>query len=657
MNVAAAPNWSEANQRYLAASLEHVRRRLEACAHQDATTEAGLDSEAGSGNDAAPTEWQLSAPPALQTICAAFELTPFERDLLLLCAGLELDARFAPLCAALAKDGRGARATFSLALAVLENPHWSAVTPAGPLRHWHLLETDGVQSLTTAALRIDERILHYLTGVSFLDDRLQGLLTPLTSPRVIAPSHAGVGQKLADIWSHRSSGAWVAVQLCGVAADGKIAACAIACAKLGRQLWRLRAADVPHPVAERTALARLCERELLLSHGALLVDCDTAPPDAIERAVVPFVEELAVPVAIASRNPLSALSRTTVRLDVERPQTAEQRALWRAALGPVSEKLNGQLEGLIAQFGFDHAALESAAATADGEDDLEATTRRLWDACRMQARGRLDGLARRVDAVAKWDDLVLPGPQRDLLREIAIHLRRAVTVYETWGFAAKSARGLGISALFAGASGTGKTMAAEVIANELNLDLYRIDLSQVVSKYIGETEKNLGRIFDTAEQSASVLLFDEADALFGQRSEVKDSHDRYANIEVSYLLQRMEDYRGLAILTTNMKSALDQAFLRRIRFVVQFPFPDFAHRTEIWRRVFPVETPTQEIDPALLARLTIAGGNIRNIALAAAFLAAEEGTPVRMGHLRRAAQNEYAKLEKPLTSAELGGWT
>jgi SpoVK/Ycf46/Vps4 family AAA+-type ATPase len=235
-------------------------------------------------------------------------------------------------------------------------------------------------------------------------------------------------------------------------------------------------------------------------------------------------------------------------------------------------------------------------------------------------------------------------------------VRRAHTVYETWGFARKGSRGLGISALFAGASGTGKTMAAEVLANELRLDVYRIDLAQVVSKYIGETEKNLRRIFDAAEQSGAILLFDEADALFGKRSEVKDSHDRYANIEVSYLLQRMEDYRGLAVLTTNMKTALDQAFLRRIRFLIQFPFPDAAQRAEIWRRIFPTETPTQDLEHALLARLNIAGGNIRSIALNAAFRAADDGTPVRMAHLRHAAQNEYAKLEKPLTSSELAGW-
>jgi SpoVK/Ycf46/Vps4 family AAA+-type ATPase len=251
---------------------------------------------------------------------------------------------------------------------------------------------------------------------------------------------------------------------------------------------------------------------------------------------------------------------------------------------------------------------------------------------------------------------VLPETQRQILREIAVHVRQRVKVHETWGFAAKGTRGLGISVLFAGASGTGKTMAAEVLANELNLDLFRIDLSQVVSKYIGETEKNLRRVFDAAEGGGSILLFDEADALFGKRSEVKDSHDRYANIEVSYLLQRMESYRGLAILTTNMRDALDPAFLRRIRFVVQFPFPDAGQRAEIWRRVFPADTPTDGLDVARLARLNLAGGNIRNIAFYAAFLAADANEPVRMGHLLRAARVEYAKLERPLTEAEIGGW-
>ncbi len=227
-------------------------------------------------------------------------------------------------------------------------------------------------------------------------------------------------------------------------------------------------------------------------------------------------------------------------------------------------------------------------------------------------------------------------------------MRHRARVYDDWGFAEQSNRGLGLSALFAGPSGTGKTLAAEILANELRLDLFRIDLSAVVSKYIGETEKNLRRVFDAAEEGGAVLLFDEADALFGKRSEVKDSHDRYANVEISYLLQRMEAYRGLAILTTNMKEALDPAFLRRLRFVVQFPFPDQSQRAEIWRRIFPAKTPTDSLDLEKLSRLSISGGNIRNIALNAAFAAADADEPVRMPHLLGAARLEYEKLEKPL---------
>ena len=221
-------------------------------------------------------------------------------------------------------------------------------------------------------------------------------------------------------------------------------------------------------------------------------------------------------------------------------------------------------------------------------------------------------------------------------------------MYEDWGFARKSARGLGVSALFEGTSGTGKTMAAEVIANALRLNLYRIDLSAVVSKYVGETEKNLRRLFDAAEEGSALLFFDEADALFGKRSEVKDSHDRYANIETSYLLQRMESYRGLAVLATNMRSALDQAFLRRLRFIVSFPVPGVVERRAIWARVFPNPTPIDALDLNRLAALQATGGMIHNIALNAAFAAAHAGGKVTMPIVLDAARTEFGKLEIPV---------
>jgi hypothetical protein len=461
---------------------------------------------------------------------------------------------------------------------------------------------------------------------------------------------------MADLWSRsKEIPPWPVIQLCGDEHTGKHAVAAFACAILGIQLHVLRAADIPLAVAEREALARLWEREAALSSSALLLDYDE-PENS--RAALSLLENVHGMLLVASREPLRLWKRPMIRLDVNKPSAAERHSLWKEVLGPIAPRLNGQLETLVSQFNLGLQGIHAASAQLLRSFPLEekALGPMLWDACRMQARSSLDDLAQRIEPAAAWHDLVLPEAQLQILHDIAAQVHQRAKVYERWGFASKGARGLGISVLFAGASGTGKTMAAEVLANDLRLDLYRIDLSQVVSKYIGETEKNLRRVFDAAEEGGAVLLFDEADALFGKRSEVKDSHDRYANIEVSYLLQRMEAYRGLAILTTNMRGALDTAFLRRIRFIVQFPFPDAVQRASIWENIFPASTPTENLDMNKLARLNVAGGNIRNIALHAAFLAAHADEPVRMVHLLQAARSEYAKLEKPLTDSEIGGW-
>jgi SpoVK/Ycf46/Vps4 family AAA+-type ATPase len=260
---------------------------------------------------------------------------------------------------------------------------------------------------------------------------------------------------------------------------------------------------------------------------------------------------------------------------------------------------------------------------------------------------KLERLTRRIDAKARWNDLVLPPEQIALLKEIVDRVSSRKRVFEDWGFREKTNLGLGVNALFAGASGTGKTMAAEVIANALELDLFSIDLSAVVSKYIGETEKNLRRLFYAAEGSDAILFFDEADALFGKRSEVKDSHDRYASIEISYLLRRMEFYPGLAILATNLTASLDSAFVRRLRFIVDFPFPDTTHREKIWQRVFPAETPVdKDLDYRRLAELELTGGRIHNLALDAAFAAARQDTPVTMDLILTSASIELERLER-----------
>jgi SpoVK/Ycf46/Vps4 family AAA+-type ATPase len=268
----------------------------------------------------------------------------------------------------------------------------------------------------------------------------------------------------------------------------------------------------------------------------------------------------------------------------------------------------------------------------------------------------MEDLAQRIIPSAGWEDLVLPDLQMLALRQLASQIRHRMKVYETWGFSAKGRRGLGVSALFTGDSGVGKTLAAEVLAHDLELDLFRVDVAAVVSKYIGETSKNVKAVFDAAEEGGALLLFDEADALFGKRGEVKDSHDHYANIDISYLLQRMEAYQGLAILTTNMKTSVDRAFQRRLRFTVNFPFPDAAGRELIWRRIFPPQTPTEGLDAKKLSQLNIAGGNIRNVALNAAFLAAESKRPVTMAHIWEAARLEAQKMDRPLSEAETRGW-
>ncbi|MBX9580612.1 MAG: ATP-binding protein, partial [Gemmataceae bacterium] len=411
------------------------------------------------------------------------------------------------------------------------------------------------------------------------------------------------------------------------------------------------AADrLPTGPTELELLGRLWDREAALAGRALLLECDDGPPDpARDRAVRGWVSRARGPLFVAAHDPVPGITRPRLTVEVRKPTAGEQRRLWERRLGPASIGLNGQLDRLTAQFDLGAAAIGAVCA---GSPDPAA----VWDDCRSQSRVKLDDLAQRVESRVGWDDLVVPGRTLAPLREIVVQVRQRSRVYGAWGFADQSARGLGVSALFAGPSGTGKTLAAEVLANELRLDLYRVDLSQVVSKYIGETEKNLRRVFDAAEDGGAVLLFDEADALFGKRTEVKDGHDRYANVEVGYLLQRVEAYRGLAVLTTNLKDEIDPAFLRRLRFVVQFPFPDAALRAAIWRRAFPPAAPTDGLDPARLARLGVAGGTIRNAALGAAFLAAEEGGPVRMGHLARAVRAEFAKLDRPAPEAELEGW-
>jgi len=637
--------WQRANQACLAAALAEVRQALAAHAGEEAGATLAVPDE--------PREEPPLAPPALETLCRTFELADGERRLLLLCAAAELDAAVPGLCARAQGDPQQTSPTFALALALFPEIAWGSLSPAAPLRYWRLIEVGPGSSLVLSPLRIEEFALHYLAGQGSPDERLAGLVRPVPPPRDLAPSQHAVAESLAAAWADaaRRDETVPVLHLHGEDAAGRRGVAAAIGEVLGSPLSRVAAEALPPAASELATFLRLWQRHALLTGSGLLVECEGLDPadPAREGLLRRLEEDTDGLLVISSRQRRPPRERPLLDGEVCPPAAAEQREIWQAALreaglGPA------RLDPLVAQFQLGPAGIRAACAEArtrlqagaSGEGGDAGAL--LWDACRKLARPRLDDLARRNEARAAWEDLVLPEEQLALLRGIAVQVRQRFRVYETWGFAARSARGLGVSALFTGASGTGKTTAAEVLVRDLALDLYRVDLSAVVSKYIGETEKNLARVFAAAEEGGAVLLFDEADALFGKRGEVRDSHDRYANVEVSYLLQRMETYRGLSILTTNLKENLDPAFLRRIGTVVDFPFPDRSRRSAIWRRIFPPQTPTAALDCDRLARLNVNGGHIRNMALHAAFLAADAGEPVGMHHLRAAAHRELAKL-------------
>ncbi|GHJ35082.1 ATP-binding protein [Streptomyces sp. TS71-3] len=605
------------------------------------------------------------AAAALDALVGCFGLSPFERDLVLLTAAAELDPTTGARCAAASGAPERAYPTFSLALAALDEPHWSALTPVAPLRRWRLVEpdeNDPAGRLTTSRLRLDERILHFLLGSPYLDTRLHGLLRRCPPPETLPPSHDLAADRVASGWAAGSRpDAPLLVELVGGDLRTRADIAAAAAARSGLGLYAMAADDVPTDPAARDRLARLWQREAVLLPAALLLEAGELERDQ-RAATEAFVAGAAVPLVVSADEPRPTDRPRGERVIAPRLDDEEQLDLWAGAFEDVPELGEHDLRALVAQFQLPPHVVRSAAAAvrrdlgeARPEDEQDAV-RLAWSAGLTEARLGMDELGRRIEPSAGWNDLVLAERHVRVLREIVAHVRQRATVHQEWGFAQTLRRGLGVTALFAGGSGTGKTLAAEVMARELGLDLFVIDLSQVVSKYIGETEKNLRRVFDAAERGGALLLFDEADALFGKRSEVKDSHDRYANLEVSYLLMRMEAYRGLAVLTTNMKKALDPAFMRRIRFVVDFPFPAQSERAEIWRRVVPPQAPVKDLDHGLLAQLTVAGGSIRNIALSGAFLAAEEGEQLGMRHMLAAARTEYLKLERSLTPSEVRGW-
>jgi hypothetical protein len=682
--------WHEHNERYLEVALKWLRLQLGRLADikqpvlipvlaaensfserqyyadpNDIPSQLGLLSvaservtEARAAMDAAASAEMI---PALLILAQRFGLSPFEQEILLLCAGIELDPTLAEQCARAQGDLRRPYPTFALALKLFDDPAWDSLSPERPLRYWRMLEINqpANEPLTTSGLRLDERILNFIKGLNYLDDRLTPLLTPMQPSGDSLALPASQEQAARAIIQHLKLAYGpqrpLLIQLIGPDSESKQLVAMRAAAELNLNIFRLPAGRLPPHAPELESLARLWERESQLTPLVLYLDANELDPGATEQAGVlgRFLARSHGLFWLDTPQVRTDLGRNMLVVNVARPTAVEQRQAWATSLGkevfdPSPTKLSGQFNLNLST--IQQVAQTALSQAAGSHQELDSE---VWDICLARTSPQLGGLAQHLESKATWDDIVLPEREFHLLRQIAGQVGQRGRVYDEWGFREKMNRGFGINALFAGESGTGKTMAAEVIANDLGLHLYRIDLSSVVSKYIGETEKNLRRLFDAADDGGAILFFDEADALFGKRSEVKDSHDRYANIEINYLLQRMEAYRGLAVLATNMKSALDQAFLRRLRFILNFPFPGLPERRAIWAGVFPSATPTSGLNYDWLARLNLTGGSIHNVAINAAFTAAQIGEAVTMEIVLDAARAEFRKLERPYNEADL----
>ena len=684
--------WRELNARWLAASLVELRLRLHrrALTTRDGTSRSVADwivaQDAADGRvaearrpelelldarigEAAQVVLDLEEAmdddrlPALRVLAELAGLSRFEERLVLMAAAPSLDGAFAPAYAEVHADARLDHATLHVALGLYAEPAdrlllADSLMPSRPLRRLRLLDLspEPVTALLLRALTVDERMVDYLRGHNRAATQVEPYLQPLAVAE-LSRDPVDLADDIATL-VQRDDGRWPTLDLVGPRDAGATEAVVAACRRLGMQPHAVRTTALASLDArQRAEVVALLGREALLANVALIVDATSMERGSEAAAVVDeLIATVGAPLFVLSGEPWPNEARFLDVVPVRRPTRSEQRSLWQTALAGHPNTVNGEVDSIVQQFDLGPAAIAEIVAGAARRTDASITGRELWDACRDRSGAALDELARRIEPAYDWEDIVVADDVLEQLHAVADQVEQRSRVYERWGFGTKLGRGRGITALFAGPSGTGKTMAAEILARNLRLDLQRIDLAGVVSKYIGETEKNLRRVFDAAESSGAILLFDEADALFGTRTEVRDSHDRYANLEVNYLLQRMEDYGGLAVLATNRLAALDTAFLRRLRFVIEFPFPGADERRRIWERVFPPAAELDDVDHGLLSRLELSGGNIRTIALNGAFLAAADDRPIGMPHLMRAAAREYAKLAKPISTAEFGTW-
>jgi len=608
--------------------------------------------------------WQQGQTPCLEQLAFTFGLDDFDFDTLLICLAPLLDLRYERLYGFLQDDVTRRRPTVNLVLDLLceSGPQrllmLSHLADDAPLLRHGLIErveaAEGKAPLLGQMLALDETMARWLLGQYCPHADLSGSAV-LSWPTVTEVDDVLLALARPTLERAAMIEDVVAVfygpdQACQRAGAALMAAC------VNRPLLRVDlaavvSAGVPPLRALKWALrdARLTEAVPCLAGWEACWAADGAPRAALQSELLEFPGPIILAARAAWRPQDVERERPIMHIEFPIPDFAQRRALWQHFLG---ESLSGlesaQVAGLAGQFLLTASQIRDAVASARDEALEHAAPlqeRDLFVAARLHSNPSLSGLARKITPRYTWHDIVLPADQLSILREIVDTVRGRPLVLGEWGVGRKLASSHGVTILFAGPPGTGKTMAAEVIAADLGLDLYKIDLSTIISKYIGETEKNLERIFSEAENSNAILFFDEADALFGKRSEVRDSHDRYANIEISYLLQRMEAYNGVTILATNLRANLDDAFTRRLQFAVEFPFPGEADQVRIWQTLFPAVPREDQLDlPRLAQSYNLAGGNIRNVLINAAYLAAADGKRITMDHLLHSVRRELQKM-------------
>ena len=657
-----------------------------------------LDSEPGaatlnvdnSNGEAAPID--LHQDDRLGWLAEAFGLSGFDINILLVTLAPELDLRYERLYAYLQDNVTRRRPSIDLTLNLLcasarekaaRRSHFATDAPL--IRHGlvHLIaDSPHTQPpLLAHYLKLDDQVVSLLLGESGLDARLEPFC------RLIQPHPHATSSPLAPEINHgllslvaeaRETRRGLRLFFEGPRGAGKRRVAEALAGAAGAQLLSVDLGHISETEMGFAELMSLLFREAWFQDALLYLDEPSAlrtdERGARFEQLLEMVAGQSGAVILADSEPWTPGGRRpagVVHIRFASPDFQDRRRLWAAELAYEGVALDEEeLEALAGRFQLTGSRIADAVATASnlarlraaalsepsaGGDQLTVTD--LFAAARGQSGHELARLARKIEPVAGWHDIVLPADSLAQLGEMCQRVSYRESVLGDWGFGRKFSAGKGVNALFAGPSGTGKTMAAEIIAGHLGLDLYKIDLAGVVSKYIGETEKNLDRIFKAAEDANAILFFDEADALFGKRSEVRDSHDRYANIEVSYLLQKMEEYEGVAILATNLRQHMDESFVRRLAFAIHFPSPDEESRRRIWAGIWPAELPlASDVNlQALAQRFKLSGGNIKNIALAAAFFAAEDGGQVSMAHLLQATRREYQKMGKTLSEAELNG--